>query len=59
MKFDIGFETWGMKPSLVIEMLQKLIRNGNANDLNKKQTPKRTNEELLAELKTPTKASTR
>lgn len=48
-----------MNPTLVIEMLQKSIRNRNANDLNKKRTPKRPNEELIAELKTPTKASTK
>lgn len=54
-KFDIGFETWEMKPSLVIEMVQKVIRNRNANDLNKKCAPKRSNEELMAELKASTK----
>lgn len=40
-------------------MLQKAIRNRNSNDLKKKRAPKRSNEELLAELKTPTKASTK
>lgn len=48
-----------MNPALVIEMLQKAIQTRNTNDLNKKHTPKRSNEELLAELKTPTKASTK
>lgn len=47
-----------MNPSVVIEMLQKTIRNQNTNDAKKKRAPKRTNEEILAELKTPTKAST-
>lgn len=59
MKFDLGYETWGMNPALVIEMLQKAIRNRNSNVIKKKRAPKRSNEELLAELKTPTKASTK
>lgn len=59
MKFDLGYETWGMNPALVIEMLQKAIQNRNTKDLNRKRAPKRSNEELLAELKTPTRASTK
>lgn len=47
-----------MNPSLVIEMLQKTIRNWNANEPKKKRTVKKTNEEIIAELKTPTKSST-
>lgn len=47
-----------MNAGLVIEMLQKTIRNWKANEPKKKRNPKRTNEEILSELKTPTKAST-
>lgn len=56
-QFDFGYETWGMNPSLVIEMLQKTIRNRKLQN-HKKRTTKRTNDEILAELKTPTKSST-
>lgn len=59
MKFDLGYETWGMNPALVIEMLQKSIQNQHMNDFNRTRSPKRSNEELMAELKTPTKSSTK
>lgn len=57
LQFDFGYETWGMNPSLVVEMLQKTIRNRKLQN-HKKRTTKRTNDEILAELKTPTKSST-
>lgn len=47
-----------MNPSLVIEMLQKTIKNRNVDEPPKKRNSKRTNEEILAELKTVTKPST-
>lgn len=47
-----------MNPALVIEMLQKTIRNRNVSEPSKKRTSKRSTEEILAGLKTPSKAST-
>lgn len=47
-----------MNPALVIEMLQKTIKNRNVNEPPKKRNSKRTNEEILSELKTPSKSST-
>lgn len=47
-----------MNPTIVIEMLQKTIKIRNVNDSPKKRSSKRTNDEILAELKTPSKPST-
>lgn len=48
-----------MDPKFVIEMLQNVIRHWNTNDISNKNSLKRTNDEILAQLKTPSKLSTR
>lgn len=56
---DVGYKPWGMNPALVIEMLQKTISNFDTETLKIDRTAKRSNDELLAELKTPTQPSTK
>lgn len=55
-------ETWGMRPDIVIDMLQVTIRtNRNVkvnNNLNM-QNRNYTNEQIIEKLKTPKKRSTR
>lgn len=58
-QFDFGYETWGISNSLVIEMLQCSIRNLQLNGTVREKKTKRSNEEVLSELKTPTRTFTR
>lgn len=58
-QFDFGYETWGICNSLVIEMLQSSIKNLQVNGTVREMKTKRSNEEILAELETPTRSSTR
>lgn len=58
-QFDLGYETWGMNPSLVIEMLQTSVRNQRQMGKREKVDSKQTNEEIIESLKTITKTGTK
>lgn len=58
-QFDLGYETWGMNPSLVIEMLQVSVRNQRQAEKAKKIEIQQTDEEIINGLKSITKSSTK
>lgn len=59
-EYDLIAITWGMKPDLVIEMIQTTVKGilSNRKDLTVKKTD-RTIENIIGKLKTPKKRSTR
>lgn len=59
MQFELATETWGMKPELLIEMVQATCRHANNVLAPKKQKREMTNAEIIAALRTPKKSSTR
>lgn len=58
IQFELASITWGMRPALVIEMLQRTVTL--LDDSRTKKTKKTlTNDEIVAALKTPKKPRTR
>lgn len=58
LQFDVATVTWGMKPALVIEMLQ--ISTKNITDSSSfKSRKEKTDDEIIASLKSPKRAFTR
>lgn len=58
-QFDFAYATWGKSPELVIEMLQSSIKNSHSSEMGREKKSKRSNQEILDELKTPLRPSTR
>jgi len=54
-EFDLATETWGMKPEIIIEMIQASVNC----DTEQQQSKDLTDDEIIKELKCPKKGSTR
>lgn len=58
LQFELATITWGMRPALVIEMLQRTVTSSGDGD--RKKTKKTlTNDEIVAALKSPKRPRTR
>lgn len=58
LQFDLSSITWGIKPSIVIEMLQRSVKE-NPSKTRDKASETKSIDEIVAMLKSPKKNGTR